>query len=153
MKTAAKILDIIGTIFLASAIVGYIISLACASLIAEVAYQSAVRWLEQMQIDIPQTFTAITVKTSIISTSAWCLALSVVTFVLGLIATINVFQEKPGKTYHILAIVSGAIGGTGLLIAGGILGVIASRHDEMNTPTQVKVEKPQEETVVEVETE
>lgn len=153
MKTTAKVLDIIGTVFLGSMIIGYIISLACASLIAEIAYQSAVRWLEQMQIDIPQTFTAITVKTSIISTSAWGLIVSVATFVLALIATINVFQEKPGKTYHILAIVSGAIGGTGLLIAGGILGLIASRHDEMNNQTQVKAEKPQEETVVEVETE
>ena len=66
---------------------------------------------------------------------------------------INVFLEKPGKTYHILAIVAGGISCSGLLIAGGILGLIASRHEEQNAQPQVKVEKPQEETVVEVETE
>ena len=153
MKTTAKVLDIIGAIFLGSMIIGYIVSLACASLIAEVAYQSSVRWLEEAQMDIPQTFTAITVKTTIVSTSVWGLVMSIVTFVLGLIAAINVFQEKPGKTYHILAIVSGAVGGTGFLIAGGILGLIASRHEERNNQIQVKIEKPSEEVIVEVESE
>lgn len=153
MKTTAKVLDIIGAIFLGSMIIGYIVSLVCASLIAEVAYQSSVRWLEEAQMDIPQTFTAITVKTTIVSTSVWGLVISIVTFVLGLIAAINVFQEKPGKTYHILAIVSGAVGGTGFLIAGGILGLIASRHEERNNQIQVKIEKPSEEVIVEVESE
>lgn len=153
MKTTAKVLDIIGAIFLGSMIIGYIVSLACASLIAEVAYQSSVRWLEEAQMDIPQTFTAIMVKTTIVSTSVWGLVISIVTFVLGLIAAINVFQEKPGKTYHILAIVSGAVGGTGFLVAGGILGLIASRHEERNNQIQVKIEKPSEEVIVEVESE
>ena len=153
MKTAAKILNTIGTVLLFSSVVGYIISLAMSALFAEIAYQWTVQWLEQMQIAIPETLTAITIRTSIISSSVWGLILSGTAFTLGLIATINVFLEKPGKTYHILAIVAGGICCNGLLIAGGILGLIASRHEERNSQAQVRVEKPQEETVVEVETE
>lgn len=151
MKTAAKILNTIGTVLLFSSVVGYIISLAMSALFAEIAYQWTVKWLEQMQIAVPETLTAITIRASIISSSVWGLILSGTAFTLGLIATINVFLEKPGKTYHILAIVAGGICCNGLLIAGGILGLIASRHEE--NKAQVRVEKPQEETVVEVETE
>ena len=153
MKTASKVLNLIGTILLVGSIVGYIVSLALSAMLAEIAYQYAIRWLETAQIQISETFTAITIRTSIISSSGWGLIMSCVATTFGVIATVNTFLEKPGKTHHIFAIVAGGIGGTGFLIAGGILGLVASRHDERRAEPQVQMEKPKEETVVEVETE
>lgn len=148
MKNAAKVLDLIAVILAGVGIVGNIVCLATSSLIAS----SIVTYLQQIlsseQIELLGDINFL-IRTAIVISFVYELIIALVGLALGIVGAIRIFKEEKSKTPHIFMIVCGALCGTPFGVVGGILGLIALRHDN-NTPN-LTVEKPKEEIIVEVE--
>ena len=148
MKNAAKALDLIAVIWIVLfEIIGAIVVLSIQNLIISGIAAGLEPYLTE---EVLQTIGDVNawVRGVLIGRCVFGLVKSSIALVLGIIGTVRVFKEDKHKTPHIFMIVCGAIAESPLAIVGGILGLIDSRH---RNKTNVIIEKPKEEIIVEAE--
>ena len=126
MKTASRVLYIVGLVLTALSIVFTIIGGFRAYAISEIVY----RYLVQNGVNPASAgFTVEIILYMVIASLVASGIAELVAVILVSIAIHRSFHDDPSYVPHVLGIIAGGLTGSGVLIAGGVLGLIANRRE------------------------
>ena len=131
MKKASNILYIVGLVLLAVGIIESLVGGVVTLLLARPMFDNVINIIKEYGVDVPEIdFNLFLI--SFISGWVSSLVFSGAAMTISAIAYYKYVKEEPSNTPHIMMIVAGALGGGGILIAGGVLGLIAHKKESSN---------------------